>query len=158
MPESNGSPREVLLAVYGRTFGVAESDLGRFTVEAKGEEIWATTAPAPARVHTRRPAGLRAIRLMPDGPKPTSAFLAALGDRVHASRVDLDFDTLRSLLLGRRVATDHPNAYVALVYEGLVLGCGRVRHSELQALIPTGRRRELLEVLSKREPSPDSKL
>ncbi|RLE35736.1 hypothetical protein DRJ12_04920 [Candidatus Acetothermia bacterium] len=80
---------------------------------------------------------------MPDGLKPTSTFLILLGDRITLSRNDL-----RSLLLGRTIPASSPDGYVALSYNGDVVGCGRVRGGKLQALIPTGRRRELLEILT----------
>ncbi len=152
------SPQDTLLEFYGRVFGVAEDDLGTLQVTEKDGEIWAAAARTPSRVHTRRPPGLRALRLMPDGPKPTSTFLACLGDRLHAARVDVNLDSLRSLLLGRRIDVDLPDSYVAIAYDGLVLGCGRVQHSELHTLIPTGRRRELLGVLEDRTPPKNSKL
>jgi NOL1/NOP2/fmu family ribosome biogenesis protein len=152
------SPRGTLLQFYGSVFGVATEDLAGLDVTEKDGEIWAAAAPTPYRVRTRRPAGLRALRRMPDGPKPTSTFLSCLGPRIHASRVDVDLESLRALLLGRRLGVDLPNSYVALAYDGLVLGCGRVQRSELHALIPTGRRRELLEVLEDRPPPKGPKL
>ena len=152
------SPRDTLLQFYGSVFGVAADELAGLDVTETNGEIWAAAAPPPSRVHTRRPPGLRALRRMPDGPKPTSTFLSCLGPRLHASRVDVDLGSLRALLLGRRIAADLPDSYVALAYGGLVLGCGRVQHSELHALIPTGRRRELLEVLEDRTPPKDPKL
>ncbi len=176
MPESNGSPerlrsrtppgdtratqspRDTLLQFYGSVFGVAEDDLAGLDVTEKDGEIWAAAAPTPFRVRTRRPPGLRALRLMPDGPKPTSTFLSCLGDRLHTARVDVNLDPLRALLLGRRIGVDLPDSYVAIAYDGLVLGCGRVQRSELHILIPTGRRRELLEVLENRTPPKGPKL
>ncbi len=152
------SPRDTLLQFYGSVFGVAADELAGLDVTEKDGEIWVAAAPTPSRVHTRRPPGLRALRWMPDGPKPTSTFLSCLGPRLHASRVDVDLGSLRALLLGRRIAVDLPDSYVALAYDGLVLGCGRVQHSELHTLIPTGRRRELLEVLEDRTVSRNSKL
>ncbi|MCX6094455.1 MAG: hypothetical protein NTY63_06520 [Candidatus Bipolaricaulota bacterium] len=155
---SDASPRDTLLEFYGRVFGVAKGDLDTLDVTENNGEIWAAAARTPARVRTRRPSGLRALRLMPDGPKPTSTFLSCLGDRLHTARVNVSLDSLRALLLGRRIGVDLPDSYVAIAYDGLVLGCGRVQRSELHTLIPTGRRRELLEVLEDRTPPKDSKL
>ncbi|MDD4904011.1 MAG: hypothetical protein PHV11_03665 [Candidatus Bipolaricaulis sp.] len=167
MPESNGSPSAaertpsasgMLLAVYGRVFGVPEDALVELRATEKDGEIWASSQDPPRRVRTRRPPGLRALRRMPDGVKPTSTFLMALADRIRAARIEVDLETLRKLLLGRRIEVDHPDSYVAVAYDGLVLGCGRVQRSELHVLIPTGRRRELLEVLEARTPPQVTKL
>ena len=158
LPESNASPRARLLEFYGRAFGVPEEDLSSLCVTEKGAETWVASAQFPPEVHTRRPPGLRALRWMPDGPKPTSAFLSALGERIRRARIDLDLATLRALLLGRRVPVARPDSYVALSHRGLVLGCGRVQRSELHALIPTGRRRELLEVLEDTKPPETAKV
>jgi NOL1/NOP2/fmu family ribosome biogenesis protein len=158
LPESNASPKERLLEFYGRAFGVPEEDLSPLCVTEKGAETWVASAELPPEVHTRRPPGLRALRWMPDGPKPTSAFLSALGERIRRARIDLDLATLRALLLGRRVPVALPDSYVALSHRGLVLGCGRVQRSELHALMPTGRRRELLEVLENPTPPKTAKL
>lgn len=158
MPESNASPRERLLEFYGRAFGVPEEDLSSLCVTEQGAESWVASAQFSPEVHTRRPPGLRALRWMPDGPKPTSTFLSALGERIRRARIDLDLATLRALLLGRRVPVARPDSYVALSHRGLVLGCGRVQRSELHALIPTGRRRELLEVLEDTKPPETAKV
>jgi len=158
LPESNASPRERLLEFYGRAFGVPEEDLSSLCVTEQGAESWVASAQFSPEVHTRRPPGLRALRWMPDGPKPTSTFLSALGERIRRARIDLDLATLRALLLGRRVPVARPDSYVALSHRGLVLGCGRVQRSELHALIPTGRRRELLEVLEDTKPPETAKV
>ncbi len=167
MLASNGSPSEdgrtpsakdALLAVYGRIFGVREDALRELRTTEKDGEIWVSSQDPPPRVRTRRPPGLRALRRMPDGVKPTSAFLTALADRIRAARIEVDSGTLRELLLGRRVKVDHPDSYVAVAYDGLVLGCGRVQRSELRVLIPTGRRRELLDVLGNKTPPRNTKL
>lgn len=158
MPESNASPKNRLLEFYERVFGVPEEDLSPLCVTEKGAETWVASALLPPEVHARRPPGLRALRWMPDGPKPTSAFLSALGERIRRSRIDLDLATLRALLLGRRIPVALPDSYVALSHRGLVLGCGRVQRSELHTLIPTGRRRELLEVLEDTKPPETAKV
>ncbi len=146
LPPSSDSIAEY----YSRRFGVPEDVMRSLRIEANKEEIWATTSPPLAGVHAARPMGLRIGRDFSGGFKPTSVFLAALGDRIRRSRVPVDFQTLRGLMLGRRIpfSGSEQEGYVALVYEEDVLGCGRIRHGMLQALIPTGRRKELLDILS----------
>jgi NOL1/NOP2/fmu family ribosome biogenesis protein len=153
LPDSNvrdsGPLRERILSLFGRRFGIPREALADFTFHERREEIWACSGSPPCGIESARPSGLRAFRSQPDGLKPTSAFLTALGDRITASRVDLDLDALRDVVLGQRIpAPSEPtDGYVALCFRGDVLGCGKIRSGLLQALIPTGRRRELLAAL-----------
>jgi NOL1/NOP2/fmu family ribosome biogenesis protein len=149
LPGLSGSSRAIV-DYYGSRFGVSDDFLQSLQIDANKEEIWGTTASRLEGVHSARPMGLRIGRAFPKGFKPTSVFLAALGPRVRQSRVAIDLETLRKLLLGRKTSFggSTPDGYVALEYRGDVLGCGRVHHGTLQALIPTGRRKELLDILS----------
>jgi NOL1/NOP2/fmu family ribosome biogenesis protein len=99
-------------------------------------------------LHSRRAPGLRALRIQPDGLKPTSVFLVHLGDWITSSRIEVDRDALRRLASGQPLPSDREDGYVALSYRGDVIGCGQVRRGALRAVIPTGRRRELLEALA----------
>jgi len=120
LPGSNGRIEAEVLAYLKERFGVPE--------EANARLIF--------------------FRRMPDGLKPTSAFLIALADRIAASRIELPRDRLIPLLHGRTIDLSASDGYVALSYNGDVIGCGRIRAGRLQALIPTGRRRELIEILT----------
>lgn len=133
---------------FVRRFGVPEDAISTLCFREWREEIWAVSAPPPKGIASRRPPGLRALRRTPTGLKPTSAFLVHLGPRITASRVDVDLRSLESLLLGRRIETDATDGFVALCFRGDVVGCGRARGGILQAVIPTGRRRELLLALA----------
>lgn len=149
MPDSNGA-REEALHVFERRFGVPPDALADLTFVERPDEIWVCRSHPPSGIQPERPSGLRALRRVGTSLKPTSAFLAALGERITTSRVDLDRDSLRAVLLGRRILLTDPPAdgYVALCYRGDVLGCGQLRGGLLHGLIPTGRRRELLAALA----------
>ena len=121
-------------------------------VEVAGGEIWVATRDAARAGGARRPPGLRAFRRSPDGLKPTSAFLVSIGHLVASSRIDLDLEALRSLLLGRRLAADVTDGYVALSHDGAVFGCGLIADGIVRCVIPTGRRQELLDVLAASPP------
>ena len=148
MPDSN-APSHEAIAFFESRFGVAGDWLAGIAFVARRDEIWACRSAPPAGLDFDRPSGLRALRRQGAGLKPTSTFLAALGDRITASRIDLDRESLRQLLLGQRLTwpSDLADGPVALCFRGDVLGCGRLGHGRLQALIPTGRRRELLAAL-----------
>ncbi|MFC2095309.1 hypothetical protein ACFLSW_02585 [Candidatus Bipolaricaulota bacterium] len=140
--------RQEIVAFYAQQFGITEPFMDTLDIEANKEEIWGGTATRPPGIHSARPMGLRIGRCFPTGFKPTSVFLSALGPRICQSRISVELEDLRQLLLGQRIPFPGlEEGYVALEYRGDILGCGRAHHDKLQALIPTGRRRELLEIL-----------
>ncbi|MGB9861783.1 MAG: hypothetical protein ACPLRP_05620 [Candidatus Bipolaricaulaceae bacterium] len=132
-----------------REFGVEELP-GRLVF--RHEAFWLTTAleiPENVRVHA---VGVRLIRVQPHGLKPTSFGLMVLGARVRRRRVELSKEELKELLLGRTLRKPGlPQGYVALCFEGEVLGCGEVRGENLRCQIPLGRRQELLIALAYEE-------
>ena len=137
-----------LAAYYASRFGVPASVFAELSLQSKKEEIWATTGRPLPGIRSARPAGLRVGRDFPQGFKPTSAFLCALGSHIVHGRVCIGSEHLEPLLLGRRIPWDSgDDGYVALDYAGDILGCGRIHRGRLHVLIPTGRRRELLEIL-----------
>ncbi len=149
MPGSNDSLRSEVLDWLRSRFGVAESAFESAAfVEFAGGGIWISSSVSAGGFGARRPPGLRALRRTPGGLKPTSAFLVAIGPLVASSRVEVDAQALGLLLLGRRIPTAHADGYVALSYGGDVLGCGLVAEGVVHCLIPTGRRRELLDALA----------
>lgn len=147
MPESN-TPRDQAIDFYVTEFGVDREWLETLSYYQRSDEIWATSAGAIPPLASPRLPGLRILRRAPGGLKPTSVFLSFLGERITARRVSVDLETLRALLLGQWVSANATDGYVAIVHSGDVFGCGRVRDNRMRALIPTGRRRELLNALS----------
>ena len=141
--------RQEVTAFYVQQFGVPESFMQNLCMEANKEEIWGGTGIALPGIYSPRAIGLRIGRNFPKGFKPTSVFLAALGSLITRSRVTVDLDEVRKLLLGQRIPfSGTENGYVALSYAGDILGCGRSYDGKLHALIPTGRRKELLDILT----------
>ncbi len=156
LPDSNvperttGAAIDEAVQMFKARFGVTRAALADLTFIERRDEIWACRSALPAGIRSERLPGLRAVRRQGSALKPTSVFLIALGDLITASRVDLDRRALDHLLLGHRLPSP-PNAtegHVALCFRGDVIGCGRIHNDQLQALIPTGRRRELLAALA----------
>ena len=145
---SSDRPSIEARACFEGRFGVDRTALSWLRFHQRGDEVWAVSASVPIGVVARRPPGLRVLRRTPHGLKPTTAFLIHLGPRITASRVEVGFDCLYALLLGRRLDCDQPDGFVALSYRGDIVGCGRIGRGSLQAMIPTGRRRELLIALT----------
>jgi len=154
LPDSSGldagSVQDEALRLFEGRFGVDRTFLAQITFIELRDEIWAYRSIAPAGIASNRPPGLRALRRHGERLKPTSTFLIALGNRITTSRIDLSVDTLRRVLLGQRIPypSSLEDGYVALCFRRDVIGCGRIRGEMLQALIPTGRRRELLGALT----------
>lgn len=147
MPVSPELKQEIL-AFYHQRFGVPEPFLRDLLIHANKEEIWGGAGIDLPGIYSARPMGLRIARNFPGGFKPTSVFLTALGARVSKSIVSVELEDLRKLLLGQRIPfPDADSGYVALAFRGDTLGCGRAHQGKLQALIPTGRRKELLDIL-----------
>jgi NOL1/NOP2/fmu family ribosome biogenesis protein len=142
--------RQEITAFYVRQFGVPESFINSLTMEANKEEIWGGTGTSLPGIYSPRAIGLRIGRNFPKGFKPTSVFLSALGSLITRSLVHVELEAARQLLLGHRIPFSGTEVgYVALSYCGDILGCGRSHDGKLHALIPTGRRKELLEILRK---------
>ena len=140
--------KAVVLTYFETHFGVAREVLAPLLFQERNEEIWAADALLPPGITSKRPSGLRILRRTPIGLKPTSTFLQLLGERITASRVEIeDVDELRRLILGRAIRASCPNGFVAISFRGDVLGCGSVRGERLKALIPAGRRKALLDAL-----------
>jgi len=149
---SNDPLRSEVIALFASRFGVPPETFDEIRLEEHRDEIWASTLFPRPNVASQRPAGLRALRRTPKGLKPTSAFLIHLGSRIEQSRIELELAPLEALLLGRRLDSDASDGFVALCFRGEVVGCGWARGGSLQAMIPTGRRRELLEALADEHP------
>ncbi len=147
MPGSE-SLREEVLSYFAARFGVAEDVFSGIVFIPRADAIWAASAVLPPSLSSLRPPGLRALRRMRDRLKPTSLFLRFLGDRITSSRVEIaDPGELRTLLLGGELPTEMSAGYVAISFRGDVIGCGAVRDGRVKAVIPTGRRKELIEIL-----------
>jgi NOL1/NOP2/fmu family ribosome biogenesis protein len=147
LPESSAQLRAEVADYFETRFGVDACVWSDLRFHERRHEIWATRCLPLSGIASARPPGLRALRRTPDGLKPTSTFLTFLGDRITASRVAVSRASLRAVLLGQRVEGEHADGYVAIVYCHDVIGCGKVRGNRLQAMIPTGRRQELLAAL-----------
>ena len=107
-------------AYFRDEFGVEELP-GR--VLYRSGTYWLTSSPElpAAPVHA---AGIPLLREQRGGLKPTSFGLSRLGALIGRGRIELTRDELSTLLLRRALPREGQSRYVALVYEGEVLGCG----------------------------------
>jgi len=150
------SLRKEVISYFMDHFGVPKEVLLPLTFAERNNEVWATSVSASPHLATIRMAGLRCLRRTPQGFKPTSVFLRVIGCHIVFSRVEIaHHGLLQHLLLGQSLHTLLADGFVAVSFHGDVLGCGVVRRGELRALLPTQRRRELLNALNFTLTTPD---
>lgn len=149
MPASEKPSVHEMRDLLATRFGVRRSFLDGLRFVVRNDEIWATSAPeSDWESIASRPAGIRALRLMPRGAKPTSGFLMFLGCEIRAGLVRIgEQAAFEKLLLGRPVPVEGEDGYVAVSFRDDVIGCGELRRGQLRLLLATGRRNALLHIL-----------
>ncbi len=140
----HGSPGDGRAYLADR-FGIEE--LPGVLVERSGD-LWLTSRAAADTDLGAESTGFRCLRVMRTRYKPTTHALQALDDRITENRAVLDRDDLLRLLDGASLDTDLPHGYVALVYDGRVVGCGEVQGGMLSSRIASGRAEELAAFLA----------
>ncbi|MFP4038594.1 MAG: hypothetical protein ACLFTA_02320 [Candidatus Nanohaloarchaea archaeon] len=121
----------------------------RFGVEPEGEfyyngDYWYCRQP-DKKYETN---GIRAVREMNIGLKPTTYFLQLLGPELEKNVVNISGEELEVLEEGGMIQRDmESKGYVALKYEDRVLGCGFYMDGLVSSRIPEGRFEELIKTL-----------
>ena len=121
----------------------------RFGAELEGEfhyngDFWYCQEPEE-RYETN---GIRAVRDMDIGLKPTTYFLQLIEDKIEENRVDLSIEELEALLTGEMIEySGLEKGYVALFFEGRCIGCGFYMDELISSRVPEGRGVELLNTL-----------
>ncbi len=134
--------------------GVSREHLEGLRWMATSKHLWlhrCTAWPAsfwrPSRAWELGGCGLRAFaRWGARGERPTSWLVQWLGPRVER-RLELDPPQWDRLLGGQPLRVSSQEGFVALAFEGDVLGAGLVRGGRLRHLIPADRARQLQEIL-----------
>lgn len=123
-------------------FGVDMEEVEGLELREVSGDIWvASEEKTSLEAETE---GIRAVRLMDIGLKPTTYFLQLLGDRISKNIVELDEREFEALLGGEMVEREmDEKGYVALMYRGKVFGCGFYMDELVSSRIPEGRAKEL---------------
>ncbi len=87
---SYASLREEVVGYLTARFGIGGPELERLLFLERGGEVWAATCRAPETLSLARPEGLRALRRVEGGWKPTSALLEVLGRSITAARLEVE--------------------------------------------------------------------
>lgn len=121
----------------------------RFGAELEGEiyyngDYWYCRKPE-IRYETN---GIRAVRDMDIGLKPTTYFLQLIEEKIEENRVDLSREELEALLNGDMIEhSGLEKGYVALFFEDRCMGCGFYMDELISSRVPEGRGEELLEMI-----------
>ncbi len=148
MTREEEDPKSVLAEYYSRGFGVRKSFFDGLEAIQKKSGIWVSSPVLLPPMFES--VGMPALRRFPGGYKPTTFFLVFLGDEVRNRRVELSEKELFEILSGREIERDTgERGFVALCFEGRVVGCGFSTGTRLRSMIPKARAGELLEALSR---------
>ncbi len=130
---------------YSR-FGVHRGFWKDFQTHERGNSIWITSGKIDL-MEKFVACGLRALRITNMGVKPTTYVLQFLDEEIKKNVVILSEEELKTLISKReRIETDLPRGYLALKYEGIIIGCGLKDSKGLRSQIPKGLSKELQEI------------
>ncbi len=147
--------REVLRYLLQR-FGIPVEVLDRYNYIWSGGAIWMTSVPLellPTHRAVQR-VGLRALRKVPQGWKPTTPLLQFFDRYITRNRVSLTQEQWKQLLSGQAIdclkegiLTDQLSpGYIALELDGVIVGCGFFNGRFLNHQLSKVRAAELAEI------------
>ncbi|MFB6199350.1 MAG: hypothetical protein ABEJ83_00605 [Candidatus Nanohaloarchaea archaeon] len=130
-------------------FNVSRDELSCYRFEERAGSLWLVSEKLETELETQTK-GIRALRDRDQGLKPTTYFLQLLGDKIKRNMVKVDRDEALKLLRREEMIERDlgQEGYVALRYEGRVLGCGFYKNGKVSSRIPKARSQELEQVLS----------
>ncbi|MFB6114790.1 MAG: hypothetical protein ABEK04_00740 [Candidatus Nanohalobium sp.] len=164
MQDSENKPERAKEYLEER-FGVKEEELEGLKLKEVSGDVWLKSVKGSGL--EAETFGIRAVRFMDIGLKPTTYVLQLLGDRITEARVEVNEQEFRTLLEGDMIeremgkqecSCEEPSdkdeewnccgrGYVAIVFEGEVYGCGFYMDELVSSRIPEGRADELLGTL-----------
>lgn len=128
-------------------FGVGHDDLDEFVIMEQSGDYWLAPEEHETEMELETH-GIRFVRELDTGFKPTTYGLQLLGDALESNVVELDRDELEAVLDGELIdrEADSPG-YVVLRFDGRVVGCGLYKNGTVSSWIPKGRGQQLLSSL-----------
>jgi NOL1/NOP2/fmu family ribosome biogenesis protein len=132
----------------GERFGVERSNLEGFRIKKVAGDYWLISEQLDTELEVET-YGFRFVRITGRGLKPTSYGLQFLADRISKNIVELDREEFLDLLNREEMVPREmeEKGYVALRFEGQIVGCGYYMNEKVSSRIPKGRGRELAGVL-----------
>lgn len=129
-------------------FGVEKADLKGFDIKKVAGDYWLISEDMDTELEVET-YGFRFVRITGRGLKPTTYALQFLGDRISKNIVGLDKQEFLGLLNREEMVPREmeEKGYVALEFEGQIVGCGYYMNETVSSRIPKGRGKELADVL-----------
>lgn len=132
---------------FEKRFGVSREDLDSQKIVKKSGDFWLVSDVVEPELEYQT-GGVRFLRDTGNFLKPTTYGLQILEGKISRNLVELDREELLKLLDGEMVEREMSDkGYVALVYDGKVLGCGLYKNNLVSSRIPKGRGKELRDLL-----------
>lgn len=149
LDSSDVADREEVLGFWRDKFGVSPETFDEFDLYVKGEsKVWIADSDAEFGAHVdQETLGMPFLRIGDEHPKPTGDALQRFGSHVTENVVDVAEEQARTFVAGDTVEMETREVdlgYVAVRFDGRVLGCGLYFPGELRSQVPKGRRCELV--------------
>lgn len=128
-------------------FGVTKEDFEGLELREKNDDIW--LASEHSSDFEAETVGIRAVRNMSIGFKPTTYLLQYLGSSIERNIVDIREEEFLKLLRREEMVEREMSekGYVALRFNGRIVGCGFYMDEKVSSRIPKGRSEELADIL-----------
>lgn len=129
-------------------FGVEKEDLEAFKIVESSSDYWLTSESMETELKVET-CGFRFIRTTGRGLKPTTYALQFLDGRISKNIVELGREEFLKLLRREEMVPRDISGegYVALKFNGDIVGCGYYKNGKVSSRIPKGRGKELAGVL-----------
>lgn len=129
-------------------FGISREDLEDYRLKFKSGDIWLVSSDTETDLDVET-YGFRFLRFTGKGLKPTTYSLQVLEDKLEKNVIEVDKKELEGLLKRERMVDRDlgENGYVAIKFQGRIIGCGFYAKDKVSSRVPKGRGKELLEIL-----------
>ncbi|QGA80574.1 hypothetical protein [Candidatus Nanohalobium constans] len=137
MPNSRNKAKKYL----EERFGVETKEL---TLKEISGDFWLTSSEESNLEFETE--GIRAVRVMDIGLKPTTYLLQLLDDEISRNVIEVNEKEMKTLEEGGMIQrTMGKKGYIALKFQGRVIGCGLYKDELVSSRIPEGRMKELVD-------------
>lgn len=129
-------------------FGVTREDISEYDLKQVSGDIWIVSDGLETGLEVET-YGIRFIRVMDIGLKPTTYGLQLIEEQIEKNVVELDQEEMIDMLDRERMVPREmeEDGYVALKYEGRIVGCGFYKGEKVSSRIPKGRSKELRQII-----------
>lgn len=148
MPSSENKEIEKAWDYVRERFGVQKADLEGFRIKRVSGDYWLISEQVETKLEVET-YGFRFLRITGRGLKPTTYALQFLGAKISKNIVELDKQEFLDLLNREQMIPKdiEEKGYVALSFEGQIVGCGYYMNDKVSSRIPKGRGKELSGIL-----------